>query len=248
MRTFNPLSTQISFVINTVKGNHLGKQCLLVSVNGHLFVLSPRTIQKRFRFYDSGFNIFIEPKEDIRISIAVFTPSNNQGYMHCFVSYKMQAPTKAKSQSIELHSYGNTYIISLSLYVSPSFIYGPVPNVNNQKPSNTPIDFKEKETDFDFNPESKNTPLERKKKKIDFDSFSDRYSLSYSISPTTDSSSFINLDHDEEKFNDKPRNPSLLNQLTEYSQTDETSTVGGSSDSDWHWTKSNFAYIQFFSE
>lgn len=236
--SFNPKSTQVSFVVNTVKGNHLGKQSLLVSVNKHLFVLSPRTIQKRFRFYDSGFNIFIEPKVDIQISIAIFTPLNNQGYMHSFVSYRIQAPTRAKSQNIELHSYGNSYIISLSLYVSPSFIYDPVIGATKQQESKPQLKDKSKKAskkqgaNIDFNPESKNQSLERKRKESDYDSFDEEYSLNYSMSPTTDSSSYINLDQDLENSNIYPKKPSLLKQLSEYSQTDETSTLCGDSYSD----------------
>lgn len=233
---FKPISTQVSFVINTVKGDHLGKQCLLVSVNGHLFVLTHRTIQKRYRVYDSGFNIFIEPKVDIQISIAVFTPAGNLGYMHSFVSYRVQAPTKARSQNIELHSYGNGYIISLSLYISPSFIYSPISASDKKKESKPQLKGKktkkQKYEDVDFNPEAKNSSLERQKKESDYDSFSDKYSLNYSMSPTTDSSSYIYLDQDEGTANIFPKKPSPLNYLSEYSQTDETSTLCGDSYSD----------------
>lgn len=233
----NPISTQVAFVINTVKGDHLEKQCLLVSVNGHLFVLSPRTIQKRFRFYDSGFNLFIEPKRDIQISIAVFTPFNNLGYMHSFLSYRMQAPLKAKSKNIELHSYGNTYIISLSLFASPSFIYSPILKVGKRQASKKHSHMKktkavgQKGESLDFNPDAKVLQIERQKKLDDYDSSINDYSLNYSISPT-ESSSYINLDQEEDNSNNNQTKSFLLSQLSECSKTDETSTLCGSSSSD----------------
>ena len=53
----------------------------------------------------------------------------------------------------------------------------------------------------------------------------------YSISPT-ESSSYINLDQEEDNSNNNQTKSFLLSQLSECSKTDETSTLCGSSSSD----------------
>ncbi|OHS96728.1 hypothetical protein TRFO_37077 [Tritrichomonas foetus] len=204
-----PISNQVSFVVNTVKGDHLGKQSLIVSVNGHLFILHPRTIQKRFRFYDSGFTSFIEPSPSIQISIGIFTPSKEKGYLHSFISYSMKSPLDTISQVLDLHSYGNSYIVSLSLFISPCYIYQPAafPRPDKRKKEKPASDGKSSV----------------RQKKLDSDSFSERYSLSYTMSESDYSSSY-----NDQEYDDKPSFPNLLSSF----ETDETTTMSVTSNSD----------------
>ena len=226
----SPISTQVSFVVSTVKGTHFGKQSLIVSVNGHLFILNPRTVQKRFRYYDSGYTLFIEPNTAIKISIGIFTPSSNKGYLHSFIMYKMRKPKQARCQNLELFSYGNTYQVTFSLYVSPCYIYNPaainkpdkrvnkeIERDRNQKNRDARrirnVDSEYQEYNYKFAP-NQNQRFGNQKYNDNLDSFSDRYSLSYTTSSSPISS-------DDEVPNS--RYPHKM--LSSLSETDETSTL-----------------------
>lgn len=207
----SPFSTQVSFVINTVKGEHFGKQNLLVSVNNHLFILVPRTIQKRFHFYDSGFNLYIEPKQMINLSISVISPINGKGFMHAILSYQLPPPTQSRMQNIELHSFGDTYIISLSLFLSPCYIYPPI---------SRSIDYHSKvEKSQNFNGKSNLKAFGKNNDVSDSSSFTRRYSLSYSVSE----SSSLESENGHQKI------PPLVNSLNSESSTVDTTTLMSSS-------------------
>ena len=208
----SPLSTQVSFVINTVKGEHFGKQNLLVSVNNHLFILVPRTIQKRFHFYDSGFNLYIEPKQMINLSISVISPINGKGFMHAILSYQLPAPTQSRMQNIELHSFGDTYIVSLSLFLSPCYIYPPI---------SRSIEYHSKvEKSYNVNNKSNLKAFGKNNDRAsDSSSFTRRYSLSYSVSE----SSNIELHQNMLTI------PPLVNSLNSESSTVDTTTLMSSS-------------------
>lgn len=207
----SPFSTQVSFVINTVKGEHFGKQNLLVSVNNHLFILVPRTIQKRFHFYDSGFNLYIEPKQMINLSISVISPINGKGFMHAILSYQLPPPTQSRMQNIELHSFGDTYIISLSLFLSSCYIYPPI---------SRSIDYHSKvEKSQNFNGKSNLKAFGKNNDVSDSSSFTRRYSLSYSVSE----SSSLESENGHQKI------PPLVNSLNSESSTVDTTTLMSSS-------------------
>lgn len=153
-----PLSTQVSFVINTVRGYHTGEQGVVVSVNGHNFSLVPRTIQKRFRFYDAGYTLFLEYGGDINISVGIVTPvSKREAYLHCMARHKVKSSRESITQSVTLMPIGKTYSIDMTLFIGPSYIYDP--EKSPQKINRKPKPAEENEIENDYNLEEEDLML-----------------------------------------------------------------------------------------
>lgn len=148
-----PLSTQVSFVINTVRGYHTGEQGIVVSVNGHNFSLSPRTIQKRFRFYDAGYTLFLKYGGNVNISVGIVTPiSKKQAYFHCMARHTVKCSRESLVQSVTLMPIGKAYSIDMTLFTGPSYIYDPEesPQRINRKPQ---AETKATDNDYDVEEE-----------------------------------------------------------------------------------------------
>jgi hypothetical protein len=120
-QSIDTTSTQVTFFLHSIRGSHLSDQAAVVCLNGITFLLYPRTVAPRVRYYESGFCAYLPPNEDIRFSVGVFTPDNDTtGFLHCFVRYNMSAPTEPIKQDVVLESPGNVYAINVSIYIAPS--------------------------------------------------------------------------------------------------------------------------------
>lgn len=114
-------STQVSFIIHKVQGEHLGAQNLVVSINGRDYILSPRNIKRGLRYYEGGYTIFIEPDQDVVFSVAVTTPNNNGKYFcHSFAQYKFRPFNDPVKQDVTLQTPGKSYEIFASVFTVPS--------------------------------------------------------------------------------------------------------------------------------
>ena len=124
-----PRSVQVSFLINHIKGDHVGKQAAVVSVNGHRFILYPKTVQKRFRFYDRGFTLYLDFRKYVKISIGVITPTKEKGFLHCVCQYVVAPSFDTVVHNVNLHPAGGSHIVNMSVYMCPSYAYEPFPAV-----------------------------------------------------------------------------------------------------------------------
>lgn len=114
-------STQVSFVLHNIKGPHFKEQAAIVSINGYHFHFHPRTKKKNARFYDTGYTLFIAPKEEIRIAVGIYTPDGKgTGFLHCFVRHVIPEPLEPMRQEITMRPPGDIYTILFSIYVAPS--------------------------------------------------------------------------------------------------------------------------------
>jgi hypothetical protein len=122
-----PLSVQLSFVVNNVRGMHVGKQAVVVAVAGQHFYLVPRITQSRFRFYDCGFTLFLNPNQPIKMTMGIISPvAGNKGYLHCVAQYVVQPQAGPVIQTVDVHPFGDVYTINMSLYICHSYVYVPI--------------------------------------------------------------------------------------------------------------------------
>jgi hypothetical protein len=133
-------STQVAFLVNHVRGRHVGKQAVVVSVSGHVFYLEPRTLQKRFRFYDKGFSIFLEPMQHIKISIGIISPDSvHRGFLHCIAQYFVRPRMRPELHEVTLSPIGKVYRISMTVFVAPSYLYHPAPRPSDEDQSSSDV-------------------------------------------------------------------------------------------------------------
>ncbi|EAX87593.1 hypothetical protein TVAG_084280 [Trichomonas vaginalis G3] len=111
---------QVSFIIKNVRGDHLGSQCVIASVNDKSFVLKPRTIKGDTRYYEAGHTCFINVDDDeIRFGVAIVTPNNDKFFFHTF-AYTDFYPSKYPTcQKLKMNTPANLYEISAQLFTMP---------------------------------------------------------------------------------------------------------------------------------
>ena len=126
-----PRSVQLSFVLNHIKGDHVGKQAAVVSVNRHTFVLYPIMTQKRFRFYDRGFTLYLDFRKYVKISVGVITPVKEKGFLHCVCQHVVAPSFDTFVQNVDLRPAGGSHIVNMSIYMCPSYVYDPYPAMSN---------------------------------------------------------------------------------------------------------------------
>jgi hypothetical protein len=83
-------------------------------------------VQKRFRFYDRGFTLFLNSGRPIKISIGIISPEGRDtGFLHCFAQYVVRPSLQPVIQTVDLCPYGKVYTINMSVYLAPSYLYLP---------------------------------------------------------------------------------------------------------------------------
>lgn len=122
----NVASTHVCLVIDRVFGDHIGKQALVILINRHLFVLSPKSVRKNSMYYDSGFSVYIKPNRTVEISIGIITPTKkDKGYFHTYVKHEIDPIGRPIAQDIVFVSPGNVYQITAQLYIAESYTSRP---------------------------------------------------------------------------------------------------------------------------
>ena len=136
--------TQVSFMIHTVRGEHLESQAVVVSVNENTFMLRPRTRKGQTRYYEAGYTTFIDVSSDIRFAVAVVTPNDRGKYFfHAFSFYDFKPSIDPTLQKTTMTTPAQSYELSVSIFTtpspysstpsSPSSVYSSSPNKNSTK-------------------------------------------------------------------------------------------------------------------
>lgn len=114
-------STQVSFIIHSITGEHFGKQVCVTAINKRAYVLEPRNTAKNKFYYESGYTTYVDQNNEILFSVAIGTPRNkDKFYFHCFVQHRFTAPDYPCCQHIKLVAPGNSYVVSASLFTTYS--------------------------------------------------------------------------------------------------------------------------------
>lgn len=110
---------QVSFIIKNVRGDHLGSQCVIASVNDQAFVLKPRTVKGDTRYYEAGQTCFVNVDDQIRFGVAITTPNSEKFFFHTFAYTDFHPSKYPTCQKLKMITPANLYEISAQLFTMP---------------------------------------------------------------------------------------------------------------------------------
>ena len=113
--------TQVSFIIHTVRGEHLESQAVVVSVNENTFILRPRTRKGDTRYYEAGYTTFVDVSSTLRFAVGIVTPNERGKYFfHSFTYYDFRPSIYPTLQKTTMTTPAQSYELSVSLFTTPS--------------------------------------------------------------------------------------------------------------------------------
>ena len=114
-------SIQVSFIIHSVKGEHLDSQAVIVSVDDNTFLLKPRTEKGDTRYYETGHTTFVNCQGSIRFAVGIVTPNRTKYFFHSFSYIDFKPSVTPTLQKITMKTPAQSYEIYVSLFstISP---------------------------------------------------------------------------------------------------------------------------------
>jgi hypothetical protein len=120
---------QVSFLIHSVRGEHIDAQAVVVSVEKETFLLEPKAVrQPRFgdklppaHYYKAGYTTYVECDDEIHFSVGIVTPNaKRKFYLHTFTYLNFKPTAYPTLQKLVMTTPAQSYEISVSLFTTPA--------------------------------------------------------------------------------------------------------------------------------